>query len=165
MGIKLIATEPGKLRETVNEETGNRGVDDVIVALGIAKVQEEALEYLAKDGVAIFFGGTSFKDKIIQLDTHRVHYDGIIVTGSSGSDPSDVARAITLIANGSIDPGNYVVKCGGLDAAIPLMRAVRRQEIDGKSVIYPHARAPLFDVSGWNIKKEIMFLDNNLISH
>jgi len=165
LGIKLIAAEPGKLRETVNKETGNRGVDDVIVALGVAKVQEEALEYLAKDGVAIFFGGTPFKDRMIQLDTHRVHYDGIIVTGSSGSDPSDIARAITLIADGSIDPGNYVVKCGGLDAAIPLMQAVRRQEIDGKGVIYPHARAPLFDVSGWNIERERMFLDSNLISH
>ena len=165
LGIKLVVTEPEKLRETVNEETGNRGVDDVIVALGIAKVQEEALEYLTKGGVGIFFGGTPSKDKMIQLDTHKVHYDGIMITGSSGSDPSDVARAVTLIANGSVDPGNYVVKCGGLDAAIPLMRAVRRQEIDGKGVIYPHTKAPLFDVSGWNIEKERIFLDNNLVSY
>jgi len=162
LGIKLIVTEPKELRKVVESETDGRGVDDVIVALGDAKVQEESIKYLAKEGVVTFFGGTPFKDRIIQLDTHRVHYDGIMITGSSGSDPSDIVKALEMISNGSVDPGNYVVKCGGLDAAISLIRAVRRQEIDGKGVIYPHVRAPLFDVNGWNVEKERAFLKDKL---
>jgi threonine dehydrogenase-like Zn-dependent dehydrogenase len=162
LGIELIVTEPKELRRTVENETDGRGVDDVIVALGVAKIQEESIEYLAKEGVVIFFGGTPFKDRIIQLNTHRVHYDGIMITGSSGSDPSDVAKALEMISNGNINPGNYIVKCGGLDAAISLIQAVKKQEIDGKGVIYPHVRAPLFDVSGWNLEKERAFLKDKL---
>lgn len=165
LGIELIVTEPEKLREVVKEKTNGRGVDDIIVALGNAKVQEESIDFLAKGGVAIFFGGTPYKDRMIQIDTFRVHYDSVMITGSSGSDPSDIAKALDLIANGIIDPGNYIVKCGGLDAAIPLIRAVKRQEIDGKGVIYPHARAMLSDVSKWNIEKERMFLEEKLMRY
>ncbi|MEM3716159.1 MAG: zinc-binding dehydrogenase [Candidatus Bathyarchaeia archaeon] len=163
LGIDLVVTEPEKLEEVVRRETNGRGVDDVIVALGIAKVQEESIKYLAKGGVAVFFGGAPYRDRMIQLDTHRVHYDSVMITGSSGSDPSDIAKALELMAEGRIDPGNYVVKCGGLDAAIPLIKAVRRQEIDGKGVIYPHARSELLDVSGWNLEKERLFLEEKLV--
>jgi len=153
-GIAMVFTGPSRLREVIDRETNGRGVDDVIVALGIAKVQEESFSYLAHGGVTNFFGGTSFKDRMIRVDTHQIHYGGVTAVGSSGSDPSDVARALEMIAEGSIDPGNYVVKCGGLDAALSLIQAVRHQEIDGKGVIYPHTRCPLSDVEGWNLQKE-----------
>jgi len=88
----------------------------------------------------------------------------LVIVGSSGSDPSDAARALEMIAEGSIDPGNYVVKCGGLDAAVSLIRAVRNREIDGKGVIYPHTRSALFDVEEWNLEKEKRFLEEKLIN-
>jgi len=100
---------------------------------------------------------------MIRLNTHRIHYDGISVVGSSGSDPSDIARVLEIMANGLIDPGNHVVKCGGLDAAPSLIRAVRRHEIDGKGVIYPHVRSSLFDADGWNLEKERRFLADALV--
>ncbi|MEM3014055.1 MAG: zinc-binding dehydrogenase [Candidatus Bathyarchaeia archaeon] len=163
LGISMILTEPNELREVINRETDGKGVDDVIVALGIAQVQEESIGYLAKGGVTVFFGGTSYKDRMIQLDTHRVHYDGVTAVGSSGSDPSDVARALEMISDGTIDPGNYVVKCGGLDAAISLLRDVRNQKIYGKGVIYPHTRSLLFDIKAWNLAKERDYMEKNLL--
>ena len=165
LGISLVLTSPDKLREVVERETDGRGVDDAIVALGIAKVQEESLGYLAPGGVANFFGGTPFQDRMIQVDTHRIHYDGVMAVGSSGSDPSDVARALDKIAEGLVDPANYVVKCGGLDAAVSLIRAVRHTEIDGKGVIYPHTRSILFDAENWNLKKERQFLKENIVGY
>jgi len=164
MGISLICTDPDRLEEVIAKETDGRGVDDVIVALGIAKVQEKSLDYLARGGVANFFGGTPFKDRMILVDTHRIHYDSVSIVGSSGSDPSDIALVLDMMAKGLIDPGNHIVKCGGLDAALPLIRAVRRREIDGKGVIYPHARSPLFDIAGWNLEKEREFLEESLVS-
>jgi len=163
LGISLICTDPDHLEEVIDKETDGRGVDDVIVALGIAKVQEKSFDYLAPGGVTVLFGGTPFHDRMIQVDTHRIHYDGVTVVGSSGSDPSDVARVLDMMSKGLIDPGNYVVKCGGLDAAVSLIRAVRNREIDGKGVIYPHARRSLFDVEGWNLEKEKEFLEEALV--
>jgi len=164
LGIGMIFTGADKLQKVIEEETKGRGVDDVIVALGIPRVQEESLRYLTRGGVSNFFGGTPYKERMIQVDTHRIHYDGVTAVGSSGSDPSDIARALEMIAEGLIDPGNYVVKCGGLDAALSLIRAVRNREIDGKGVIYPHTRSPLFDVEGWNLEKERKYLKKKSIS-
>ena len=164
-GIPIIFTDPSQLRETIDRETEGRGVDDVIVALGIAKIQEESFSYLASGGVTVFFGGTPFKDRMIQMDTHRIHYDGVTAVGSSGSDVSDVARVLKMVAEGLIKPGNYVVKCGGLDAAVSLIQAVRQQEIEGKGVIYPHTRCQLFDIEGWNLEKERDFLKRNIAKH
>jgi L-iditol 2-dehydrogenase len=165
LGIPMVFTDPSRLREVIDRETNRMGADDAIVALGIAKVQEESFSYLARGGVTVFFGGTPSKDKIIQVDTHRLHYDGIVPVGSSGSDPSDVARALEMITEGLIDPGNYVVKCGGLDAATSLIQAVRHQEIEGKGVIYPHTRSPLLDIGGWNINKEKDFLEEKIANY
>jgi len=164
LNINLICIPSDRLDETLRKETDGAGADDVIVAAGNPQAHEEALRYSARGGVVHFFGGISFKKRIISLDTHRIHYDGISIVGSSGSDPSDAARALEMIAEGSIDPGNYVVKCGGLDAAVSLIRAVRNREIDGKGVIYPHTRSTLFDVEEWNLEKEKRFLEEKLIN-
>ncbi|MCW4026235.1 MAG: zinc-binding dehydrogenase, partial [Candidatus Bathyarchaeota archaeon] len=162
--ISLICTDPDRLEDVIAKESSGKGVDDVIVALGISKVQEKALDYLAVGGVANFFGGTPFKDRIIQVDTHRVHYDSVSVVGSSGSDPSDIANVLDMMERDLIDPGNHVVKCGGLDAASLLIGAVQAREIDGKGVIYPHVRSPLFDIDRWHLQDEKEFLERALVS-
>jgi threonine dehydrogenase-like Zn-dependent dehydrogenase len=165
LGIQIFFVTPNNLEKTIEKETGGAGVDDVIVALGIAKIQEYSLNYLGRGGVANLFGGTKYQERMIQIDTHKIHYDGITAVGSSGSDPSDVSRALDMIAEGKVDPGNYVVRCGGLDAAIPIIRAIRRKELDGKGVIYPHTKSELFTIKGWNLQKERKFLEDNLIRH
>ena len=162
--ISLICTDPDHLGDVIAKESSGKGVDDVIVALGISKVQEKTLDYLAVGGVANFFGGTPFKDRMIQVDTHRIHYDSVSVVGSSGSDPSDIAKVLDMLGKDLIDPGNHVVKCGGLDAALSLIGAVRAREIDGKGVIYPHVRSPLFDIDGWHLQQEKEFLESALVS-
>ncbi|MFQ6094967.1 MAG: zinc-binding dehydrogenase [Candidatus Bathyarchaeia archaeon] len=164
LGITLICIHSDQLEETLQKKTGGRGVDDVIVATGNVKAQEESFNYLASGGITNLFGGAPYNQRIIKVDTHRIHYDGVSVVGSSGSDPSDIAQVLDMMAKGLIDPGNHVVKCGGLDAALSLIRAVRRREIDGKGVIYPHARSPLFNVEGWNREKEREFLEEALVS-
>ncbi len=163
LGIALICTSPEKLKQIVATQTKGMGFDDIIVAVGNARVQEKSFEYLAKGGVTNLFGGTRADESSIQVDTRRIHYDGISVVGSSGSDSSDVAQVLEMMAAGAIDPGNYIVKCGGLDSAVALIQALRERKIDGKGVIYPHTRAPLTDIQGWNGEKEREFLERWLL--
>ncbi|MGD9498057.1 MAG: zinc-binding dehydrogenase [Armatimonadota bacterium] len=153
-GISLMLTTPDALPHVIADVTGGRGVDDCIVAVGIKAVQEQSFNYLGPGGVTNFFGGVQADDRMIQVDARRIHYDSISVVGSSGSDPSDIAETLELIANNTIRPGNYVAAVGGLDAARDLLEAVRAQRLDGKGIIYPSLRRPLTQVEGWSAQQE-----------
>jgi len=161
VGVRMLYTEPGSFESVLAAESGGRGADDVIVALGIAKLQEQSLTWLAPGGVANFFGGAKAGEHMIAVDARRIHYDSIAAVGSSGGDPSDIAKALSLLAGGAIDAGNYIAAAGGLDAARDLVQAVREQRLEGKGVIYPHTRAPLREVDDWDRERETRFLADN----
>ncbi len=161
-GVEFIVTTPSELSRILNRISQGRGADDCIAALGIARIQQESLKYLAKGGVAVFFGGARAGESEIQVDTRRVHYDSISMVGSSGGDPSDVHAVMSLLESGEISPELYIRRVGGLDAALDLIKSVRAQAFFGKGLIYPHIRRPLFSVESWSGAKEAEFLDTNL---
>ncbi len=161
-GIKFVVTTPQELPQVISELTGGRGVDDCIAALGIARVQEESLTYLARGGVAVFFGGARAGESLITVDTRRIHYDSISMVGSSGGDPSDVRAVMTLLEKGEFSPECYVKRVGGLDAALELIKLVRDRAFFGKGLIYPRVRCPLFEVESWSAVEEKEFLKENL---
>ncbi len=158
IGAKLVLTNPDHLEGVLQAESGSRGADDIIVAVGIRDVQEQAMSLLAPHGVANLFGGLKAGDHLLSIDSRRIHYDSVMAVGSSGGDPSDVAKALCLLADGTVEAGNYIVAVGGLDAAKDLIEAVRAQELDGKGVIYPEARRHLQTVDGWDAAREADFL-------
>jgi len=158
-GAKLILTDPDHLEQVLSAESKGRGADDIIVALGVRQVQEMAFSLLASYGVLNLFGGLKAGDHMISLDSRRLHYDSVMAVGSSGGDPSDVARALSLLADGTIDAGNYIAAVGGLDAARDLIEAVRAQRLEGKGVIYPEMRGPLQEVDRWDAAREAQFLN------
>jgi len=153
-GVSLVLTTPDMLEHTIEDVTGGRGVDDCIVALGIRAVQEKSFDYLGEGGVTNLFGGVKAGEEMIQVNARRIHYESISVVGSSGSDPSDMAQAMAMIADGRIEPGKYVAAVGGLDAARDLIEAVRAQRMEGKGVVYPSVRKPLEELSGWSAEQE-----------
>jgi L-iditol 2-dehydrogenase len=161
-GVEFIVTTPPELSRVLNRISQGRGADDCIAALGIARIQQESLKYLAKGGMAVFFGGARAGESDITVDTRRVHYDSISMVGSSGGDPSDVHAVMTLLEGGEISPELYVRRVGGLDAAIDLIKSVKAQAFFGKGLIYPRIRHPLFPVESWSGAKETEFLDKNL---
>ncbi len=157
-GTALILTHPDGLAAALEVESDGQGADDIIVAVGVREVQENSLALLARYGVANLFGGLKKGEHMISVDTRRTHYDSVIATGSSGGDPSDVAKAISLLADGTIDAGSYIAAVGGMDSAEELISAVRSQQLDGKGVIYPGTRAALKRVDGWDAEQEARFL-------
>jgi len=162
-GSQYVFTKPDELQTVLNEHTRGKGVDDCITALGVAKIQEMSLDYLAKGGVANFFGGTKPGASQITVDTRRIHYDSISMVGSSGGDPSDVHAVMKLLADGDVSPELYVRRVGGLDSAYDLVSSIKAQDFFGKGLIYPHVRHPLFNVDSWASAKEDDFLDKNLL--
>ena len=162
-GCKLICVLPDKLDATVKSESGGRGADDIILAVGVNSVQQHAMELLAAGGVANLFGGLPKGKHILQLDALKVHYQEIKLVGSSGGEPSDMSATLQAIDDNDIDPGNYVAAVGSLDNAIDVLKMIKETKIDGKAILYPHIQqTPLQRVDYWDQKKEIDFLNQHL---
>lgn len=160
--IEFILTRPDKLPQVLKNVTNGRGVDDCISALGNAEIQEKSLDYLAKGGVANFFGGARPGKSLITVDTRRIHYDSISMVGSSGGDPSDVHAVMKLLETREISPELYVKRVGGLNVALDLVKSIKTQDFFGKGLIYPHVQHELTPVESWSSEKENEFLESNL---
>jgi threonine dehydrogenase-like Zn-dependent dehydrogenase len=163
-GTKLLCALPDKLADTVKAESGGLGADDIVLAVGIQPVQQNALGLLAPGGVANLFGGLPRGKHLLELDAMAVHYQEIKVVGSSGGDPSDMAATLRAIAAGDIDPGNYVAAVGSLDNAIDVLKMIKETKIDGKVMLYPHIKhTPLRMVGHWSKMQEIALLNSQLL--
>ncbi len=161
---KLICVTPDKLEETVKAESNGKGADDIILAVGVNAVQQNALELLAVGGVANLFGGLPKGKHMLQMDALKVHYQEIKFVGSSGGEPSDMTATIEAIDNKDIDPSNYVAAIGSLDNAIDVLKMIKATKIDGKAILYPHIKqTPLEMIDHWNKEKEIELLNQNLL--
>ena len=161
--VNLHTLHPDAAKNELGRITGGKMADDIILAVGIRSVQNEALSWLGFGGVANFFGGLKRGDSILELDNIRVHYDEIKVVGSSGGDPHDYLETLSAIAKGEIDPGNYVAGVGSLENAVDVLKMIEKNEVQGKVILYPHIRpASLAMVERWNKGDEERYLEEHL---
>jgi threonine dehydrogenase-like Zn-dependent dehydrogenase len=161
LGIGLYTLNPAKadLKAFVGEQSGYRGADDVIIAVGARQAIEQAVGYLAHGAVLNLFGGLKRGDEIVGFDTVTIHYKSINVTGSSGGSPWDVARTLELMASGAIDPAVHITRVGDLDHAIELLKMVKAQQLDGKAIVYPHRHCEAIQaVQSWTAVDEQGYL-------
>lgn len=162
-GVQLHMAGPDQVETVIRTVSRGRGADDIILAVGVRGVQQNALGWLARGGVANLFGGLKKGEHLLELDALRVHYDDIKVVGSSGGVPRDIVTTLDLMAKGEIDPGRHVGFIGSLDQAPTALHYIEEMKTEGKTVLYPHARrTDLFSAEGWTREKEIRFLDEAL---
>jgi threonine dehydrogenase-like Zn-dependent dehydrogenase len=162
-GTKLLCVLPDKLKDAVLDASKGLGANDIILAVGVKPVQQNALSLLGPGGVANLFGGLPKGQNTLEVDALAVHYREIKLVGSSGGDPSDMTATLAAIANKDIDPGNYVAAVGSLDNAIDVLKMIKEAKVDGKAILYPHIRrTPLTSITYWDKTREIDFLNQNL---
>lgn len=121
----------------LQELTGGRGFDDIVVLAASPQAIETATAYLAPGGVMNLFVGLS-RGTIARLDLNGVR-DGrqVRFVGSSGSSIEDMQRMIELAESGVISPAQSVAAVAGLAGAQEGLRAVSDGRFPGKIVIYP----------------------------
>jgi threonine dehydrogenase-like Zn-dependent dehydrogenase len=148
----------------VREISGRDHADDAIDATGSAVMHALALGIAGRGSVVNSFGGLSMENSVIGVDMRKVHYDEMIVTGSSGGNRGDTVRTLELISSGVLDLGKYISRVGVLGHAIEFLGLVKDRKIDGKAVVYPHATAsrPLAVEDGWSREREMEFLEDRL---
>ncbi len=95
------------LRERVRAETGGRGADVVICAIGIPALAAQAIGLAGYGGRVSLFAGFS-KGETGQLDVNAIHYNELRVTGSFGLSRLDYETALGVLAGRRIDVSDMI---------------------------------------------------------
>lgn len=90
------------LGRTILEETNGRGANVVITTVSSAAVQSQAVELLAPRGRLCLFAGLSGSQRV-EIDTNRLHYQALTLTGTTGASIADYAACLRLVAEQRID--------------------------------------------------------------
>ena len=117
-GCELIYCNTSELADPTAAllELSEGGFDDVMVMVPVADLLTRAERIAGFDGCINFFAGPAVHELPGSLNLYRVHYDGIHLVGTAGSIPEDTVETISLIEQGSINPGVMVSHILGLDA-------------------------------------------------
>lgn len=97
--IDPTAEDPGDVMRSL---TDGLGASVVILAIGVAKLANDALEYVRKGGRVNLFAGFSVGDAP-SMDVNAIHYNEILISGASALSRAGFEMALHLIANGKID--------------------------------------------------------------
>ncbi|WP_314001997.1 zinc-dependent dehydrogenase [uncultured Paenibacillus sp.] len=90
------------LHDIVMRETDRLGADAVIMAIGISSLVNESVMLLRKGGTLNLFAG--FTNGVMsQIDPNFIHYQEVVVNGTTALTRSDYHKALSLIAAGHID--------------------------------------------------------------
>ena len=91
------------LKEQVHDLTHGRGADVCIVACASPAAQEESIELAAVNGRVIFFGGLPADSPPVRIDSNRIHYRQLTVTGTTRASIAQYRKALELVANRLIE--------------------------------------------------------------
>jgi L-iditol 2-dehydrogenase len=94
-------------------EAAGRDVRCVIEATGRPEAWEQAMAVAGKGGTVVFFGGCA-PGTSVHLDTRRVHYEELRLLGVFHHTPGLIRRAVSLLADGTLDPMPLVTHQMGL---------------------------------------------------
>ncbi|MCV7226724.1 zinc-dependent dehydrogenase [Mycolicibacterium komossense] len=102
-----VLTSRENLEEVVMEQSAGRGADVVLTCVSDPAVQTQAVTLLATHGRLNFFSGLG-RGAGAQIDTNRVHYRGLVLTGTTGSSNSDYERSLALVTEGRVDLSRFI---------------------------------------------------------
>jgi threonine dehydrogenase-like Zn-dependent dehydrogenase len=99
-----LVVDPGKrdLKEAVLKATGGRGADVVIVAVGSAALQEQAVELAGRRGRVNFFAGLAAGRDRACVSSNWIHYGQVTVTGTTGSNYRQYRQTVQMLASGRL---------------------------------------------------------------
>ncbi len=104
----IIDTKKEDLKEAVMKNTGGKGADVVITACPAPDIQQISVELTAKLGRINLFGGLPKGKEYVPLNTNLIHYNGIIVTGTTGASLAHHEAALGLIMDKKIDTKSVI---------------------------------------------------------
>ncbi len=111
----LVCTAEEDLKERVMEATDGSGADVVVTACASPEAQMQAVDLVKNRGRINFFGGLPKGSPKIQLDSNRIHYGELLVTGSHGCVPWHHRAALGLLGSRAIRVRSLITHRVSLD--------------------------------------------------
>jgi len=127
------------LHQFVMAATSDRGADDVIVSVPIARLMEEADTLMKPDGMLVFFAGVP-NGTMGMVNLSNIYLSNAQYTGTSGLTINDQALVMERRMDGTLSPGRSVAAIGGLETAAEAIQSVMDSRYPGKVVIFPQIR-------------------------
>ena len=100
----------------------------MIVAAPVHAAQETAVDVAAIGGRINLFGGLPKDRPHIQLDSNRVHYKELIVTGTTACSTADCRQAAELVNTGVVDLSDLVSRRFPLREAVAAFAAAEDRQ-------------------------------------
>ncbi|MDN2452939.1 zinc-binding dehydrogenase [Lactobacillus sp. UCMA15818] len=123
-------------QELLSSAVNGAGYDDVFSMISVSPIVTLAGKLLAPDGCLNQFAGPMNKDFNATLNFYDVHYNFTHVTGTSGGNAENEAKAAQIIASGKLDVAKVITHVLGLDSAAETTLA--QPDIGGgKKLTYP----------------------------
>ena len=146
-GIEVIYVNPvregqGAVDAAIEKITGADGFDDIVVLVPAAALIEQAIPYLANDGLMNIFAGVP-RGTMANLDLSATYMKGNRFVGSSGSRPQDMVDTLGFTESGELPTRHSLAAIGGINAMAEGVRAVKEASYPGKTVIFPSIELPL----------------------
>jgi L-iditol 2-dehydrogenase len=94
-------------QELRDRSPDGRGADVVIEAVGLPETCEVAVRAVRKGGVVNLFGGCP-ADTRIGIDSQVLHYQELTIKSTFHHTPESVRKSFRLIADGHIDPADFI---------------------------------------------------------
>lgn len=92
----------------VNEWTRGRGLDVAITACPVPAVQAAVLHLMNYGGRVNYFGGIPADKQPIPIDTNRIHYKELYVTGSTRSSIAQFRKTLEFVSLGLMDVNSMI---------------------------------------------------------
>jgi L-iditol 2-dehydrogenase len=99
--------EQPALIAAIKSQTGGRGADVVIEAIGQPQAWELSTKLVRKGGVINFFGGCPTGTRVA-LDTALLHYSEITCKASFHHTPAHIRRSLDLVSEGKVNASHVV---------------------------------------------------------
>lgn len=107
-GAHLVVDPMGEdLYEAVAQRTNGRGVDVVIVCIGIPQLVNDAFRLARKGGQVNVFAGLSGQGWA-EVEANLIHYNELRVTGQTGTRRLEFEKALKLVESGRVDTATMV---------------------------------------------------------
>ena len=99
---KLINITKDNYAEKIKEYTNWRGLDVIIIAVGVTQAYNQALE-IASLGCKLLIFASGYPAPKWNLDPNTVHYKLLEIIGTCGCSSADYQKAIDLLSENKID--------------------------------------------------------------
>lgn len=130
----VINVEKEDLTKRVLESTNSIGADVVIVAVSSLDAFNTGAACVRAGGVVNMFAGVP-DGSIVNLDLRKLHYKQYYLTGSSGTAPSQMKKALELMASQKVDLSPIISARFTFEQTFAAIEYVR-ERIGLKSVVY-----------------------------